>query len=206
MKIAKIEKSKHKQERVLVFLEGGDLLRITGSELLRFGLYPGMDLSDDLVVELKNAAARSETRATAARIASSRMLSKKELVGRLTKRGVDAEEAAGTADWLEDLGAVDDAAYAGVVVRHYAAMGYGAGRVRQELFRRGIPRELWDGALEQMPPAEEAIEHFLRSKLKGRPLDQTAQRKLSAALQRRGFSWGEIRPVLNRLGETEIEE
>ena len=29
MRIERIEKSKHKQERVLVFLEGGDLLRIT---------------------------------------------------------------------------------------------------------------------------------------------------------------------------------
>ena len=36
MRIERIEKSKHKQERVLVFLEGGDLLRITGAELLRF--------------------------------------------------------------------------------------------------------------------------------------------------------------------------
>ena len=39
MRVERIEKSKHKQERVLVFLEGGDLLRITGAELLRFGLY-----------------------------------------------------------------------------------------------------------------------------------------------------------------------
>ena len=51
MRIERIEKSKHKQERVLVFLEGGDLLRITGAELLRFGLYKGMDLPPELVVE-----------------------------------------------------------------------------------------------------------------------------------------------------------
>ena len=44
MRIDRIEKSKHKQERVLVFLEEGDLLRITGAELLHFGLYQGMDL------------------------------------------------------------------------------------------------------------------------------------------------------------------
>ena len=37
MRIERIEKSKHKQERLLVFLEGGDLLRITGAELLRIG-------------------------------------------------------------------------------------------------------------------------------------------------------------------------
>ncbi len=61
--IEKIERSKHKQERVLVYLEGGDLLRITESELLRFGLCIGLDIDDRTVVELQQSGARSETRA-----------------------------------------------------------------------------------------------------------------------------------------------
>lgn len=152
MRIERIEKSKHKQERVLVFLEGGDLLRITGAELLRFGLYKGMDLSPALVVELQAAAQQSQLKQTAARMASGRMLSKKEVQHRLTKKGATEEQAADTADWLETLGAVDDEGYAGVIVRHYGAMGYGPGRVKQELHRRGVPRELWDEALAQLPP------------------------------------------------------
>ena len=79
MRIERIEKSKHKQERVLVFLEGGDLLRITGAELLRFGLYKGMDLPPALVIELQAAAQQSQLKQTAARMASGRMLSKKEV-------------------------------------------------------------------------------------------------------------------------------
>ena len=64
------------------------------------------------------------------------------------------------ADWLEDLGAIDDAAYARLVARHYGARGYGPGRVREELRRRraesvrnvkstngrislGRPQEMW---------------------------------------------------------------
>ena len=57
-----------------------------------------------------------------------------------------------------------------------------------------------------LPEGEEAIERFIRSKCKGKPLDRETQRKLAAALQRRGFSWQEIRPVLNRLGEEMAEE
>ena len=87
MRVERIEKSKHKQERVLVFLEGGDLLRITGAELLRFGLYKGMDLPPALVVELQAAAQKSELKQTAARMASGQMLSKKEVQRRLTKKG-----------------------------------------------------------------------------------------------------------------------
>ena len=205
MRIDRIEKSKHKQERVLVFLEGGDLLRITGAELLRFGLYKGMDLPPALVVELQAAAQKSELKQTAARMASGQMLSKKEVQRRLIKKGATEQEAEETADWLESLGAVDDAGYAGVIDRHGRAMRYGAGRGRQELHRRGVPKELWDAALEQLPPPEEAIRKFLTGRLRGRGMTPEDSRRLAAALQRRGFAWQEIRPVLNEWGQ-EIEE
>ena len=118
------------------------------------------------------------------------MLSKKELSDRLVKKGTERGEAEELADWLEDLGAVDDAAYAGVIARHYGTMGYGPARVCQELRRRGIGRDLWEDALAQLPPAEEA----------GAP-DRAACKRLSDALLRRGFSWQDIRPALSRLGE-----
>ena len=150
-RIERIQPSLHKKDRVLVYLTGGDLLRITPEELLRFDLRPGMDLAEDVLEELNRAAARSLTRQQAAEMAGRRMLSQKELSDRLVKKGTDPQEAQETARWLADLGAVDDAAYAGVIVRHYAAMGYGPGRVRQELQRRGIPQELWDDALALLP-------------------------------------------------------
>ncbi len=205
MQIERIEKSKHKQERVLVFLEGGDLLRITGAELLRFGLYKGMDLSPELVVELQAAAQKSELKQAAARMASGRMLSKKEVRRRLAKKGADDAEAGELADWLESLGAVDDKGYAGVIARHYGGMGYGPGRVKQEFMRRGVPKELWEEALEQLPPSGEAVQKFIVSKLRGRDMTPEDGRKLAAALQRRGFSWNDIRPALNEWGQ-EIDE
>ena len=205
MKIVRIEASKHVQERVLVYLEEGDPLRITRNELLQFGLYRGMDLPPETVVQLQNAGKRSQSRAAAARLASGRMMSRKELAERLGRNGIAPDTAAEAVDWLESLGAVDDAAYAGAVARHYAAGGYGPGRVRQELQKRGIPRELWDSALAQLPDSAAAIDKFLQSKLKGRTPDRTTLKKLSDALLRRGFSWNDIRPALNRLGE-EIDE
>ena len=205
MKITRIENSKHVQERVLVFLEEGDPLRITGHELLQFGLYPGMDLSPQLVVQLQAAGQRSESRVKAAQLASGRMLSRKELTDKLSRKGIDPDTAEETADWLESLGAVDDAAYAGVIARHYAASGYGPGRVRQELQKRGVSRELWDDALSQLPDSADAIDRFLQKKLSGRTPDRATLKKLSDALLRRGFSWSDIRPALNRLGE-EIDE
>lgn len=205
MRITRIENSKHVQERVLVYLEEGDPLRITGHELLQFGLYPGMDLSPQLVVQLEASGKRSEGRVKAAQLASGRMMSRKELADKLNRKGIAPDTAEEAVEWLTSLGAVDDAAYAGVVARHYAASGYGPGRVRQELQKRGVPRELWDDALSQLPDSADAIDGFLKKKLGGRTPDRAALKKLSDALLRRGFSWSDIRPALNRLGE-EIDE
>lgn len=204
-RIERIQPSLHKKDRVLVYLTGGDLLRITPEELLRFGLRPGQELTEDVLEELRRAAARSQTRQRAAELAAGRMLSQKELSDRLVKKGADPREAQETAQWLADLGAVDDAAYAGVIARHYAAMGYGPGRVRQELQRRGVPRDLWEDALAQLPDPEEAIDKFLTAKLRGKTPDRATLQRLSAALQRRGFQWQDIRPALARL-DRDMEE
>ena len=166
---------------------------------------PGQELTEDVLEELRRAAARSQTRQRAAELAAGRMLSRKELSDRLVKKGADPREAQETAQWLADLGAVDDAAYAGVIARHYAAMGYGPGRVRQELQRRGVPRDLWEDALAQLPDPEEAIDKFLAAKLRGKTPDRATLQRLSAALQRRGFQWQDIRPALARL-DRDMEE
>lgn len=205
MRIEKIERSKHKQEQILVRLEGGDLLRITEDELLHFGLYEGLDISPETVVELQKRAAASETRARAANLIAARPLSRRELEKRLREKGAAEDDAAAAADWLEKLGALDDLAYAKAVVRHYSAAGCGEAKLRDELFRRGVPRELWDEALAAAPDARETISRVLASRLKGRTPDEAERKKLSALLLRRGFAWNDVRAALSALG-AEIEE
>ena len=205
MRIEKIERSEHQQGRVLVRLEGGELLRVTEDELLRFGLYTGLDITAETVVELKKSAARSETRLRAAHIVSSRALSTRELTRRLRGKGASEEDAEAAAGWLEELGALDDLAYAKAVVRHYSGGGYGAAKIREELRRRGVARELWDEALSSAPDAGETIARVIAAKTKGKALDGKAYKKLSDMLLRRGFAWRDVKEALRSLG-AEIEE
>ena len=60
-------------------------------------------------------------------------------------------------------------------------------------------------SLRELPDSAEAIRRFLQNRLKGRAPDRAEMKKLSDALLRRGFTWNEIRPVLNELGEMDIE-
>ena len=52
--------------------------------------------------------------------------SRAELLRKLTEKGFDAAASETALDRLTELGFVDDARYAPIVVRHYAAKGYGA--------------------------------------------------------------------------------
>lgn len=205
MKIEKIERSKHKQERVLVYLEGGDLLRVTESELLRFGLSIGLDIDDGTVIELQQSGTRSETRVRAANMISARPLSRRELVKKLREKGAAESNAEAAADWLEEIGALNDADYASMLVRHYGGMGYGEAKIRDELYRRGVKRELWEDALAASPDAQETIARVIAQKTKGRALDEKGRKRLSDLLLRRGFAWRDVRAALAAYGENATE-
>ncbi len=188
-----------------MYLEGGDLLRITEGELLRFGLSAGLDIDAETVVELQRSAARSETRVRAANMVSARPLSRRELTKRLCEKGAAEADAEETADWLEEIGALNDGDYAAMLARHYSGAGYGEAKIRDELYRRGVPRELWEEALSALPEAQETIMHVIAQKTKGRALDEKGRKRLSDMLLRRGFAWRDVRAALARFCENAAE-
>jgi len=214
LRIAKLEPSKRVAERWLVWLDDGSLLRVTEGEVLSFSLYAGMELSDETFDELSAQAGRSTAKSKALAYLTAKPMSRRELTDKLTARPRDRhkeplctpELAGEICDWLEDLGYLDDKEYAKLVVRHYSAKGYGQGKLRDELFRRGVPRPLWEGALEEALPPEEGIDAFLARRFKGAVPDQKELKKASDALARRGYRWSEIREGLNRYGAGIEEE
>ena len=109
----------------------------------------------------------AEAKARALALLDKRDYSRKMLIDKLCEKAISTADAEEVADWLCSLAVVDDGRYAGIVVRHYAAKGYGKRRITEELYRRGIAKELWDEALEEMPQQDEAIDRLLRNKLKG---------------------------------------
>lgn len=206
MRIEEIKPSQRKKGRFLVTLDGGVLLRVTEEELLRFGLRPDMELDDGTLEALRASARTSSAKAQAANIIGSRPLSKRELTKRLVKKGNEEADAQAAADWLEELGAVDDEDYAAALVRHYGARGYGPQRLREELRRRGVPRELWDAALEELPDSGETLDALIRKRCRGDLTDPKERKRVCDALLRRGFSWGQVKAAMGRYTDLLEEE
>ena len=146
-----------------------------------------------------------EAKARALKILEKRDVSRKMLIDKLTEKNIPPEDAEEVADWLTELRVIDDERYAGLVVRHYAAKGYGERRIRDELYHRGVSRELWEGALEEMPELDEAILRFIRGRLRGAEPSDENLRKIINALQRRGHSWEDIHRAVEQIRAEEPE-
>ena len=180
-----------------VILEDGEEIKTTLGVVTDLRLFSGRDLDEAALEDLRLESRRALARDRALAIVSQRQMSRRELGGKLRDKGVDEETAAWCVDWITEHGFIDEEAYAAAIARHYAAKGYGEGRVRQELMRRGIPRELFDDAFAAMPEGDEKLDRFIAARLRD-PDDRDEVRKLSAALYRRGYSGEEIREALRR--------
>ena len=206
MTVSKIEPSRHVKGRILVYLDSGDMLKATEQEALTFSLYPGRVLSAEELRALRAAAGRSGARNRAAEMIGVRALSKKELCRRLIQKGESEEDACAAADWLEEIGLLNDGEFAKTLARHYAGKGYGEHKIKRELSLRGVPKEYWAAALAELGDPGAALDAFLAKKLAGRSFDDpTELKKVSDALLRRGYSWRHISEALRRHG-AEIED
>ena len=201
MVIQELKPSRHVEGRWLAVLEDGSILRVGEGEVVEFALYAGKELSEEETERLQDAAHRSGLKSKAIELLMRKPQSRKELGRKLREWEATDEEIEAICDRMEELGYLNEPEYAGRIVRHYAAKGFGERKIRDEFYRRGVPRELWDEALSQIEEGDNAsaIDAFLEKKLKGSH-DPKDVKRASDALARRGFAWPEISDALRRYG------
>ena len=78
--------------------------------------------------------------------------------------------------------------------------------VEQALHLRYEVFKLEQGRLAELDGSAGQIDRFLAAKLHGRAPEEAEKRRLTSALLRRGFSWGDIREAWGRLGAEIPEE
>lgn len=121
--------------------------------------------------------------------------SRKELADKLAKKLVPAEIATRLLDRFEEVGLVDDAAFARLWIdSRQSGKGLARRALAQELRRKGIADEVAREALDEVDPAdEEAAARALvakRIRSMARLDDQTRSRRLVGMLARKGYPPG----------------
>lgn len=204
MVIQELKPSQRVEGRWLAMLEDGSILRVGQQEIADFALYAGRELTEEEAAALTAGLRSRQMRERALELLSRKPQSRRELTRKLNEWGAGPEEADAVCDRMEELGYLNESAYAARIVEVYSARGFGEKKLRDELYRRGVPREEWDEALARVEDSTQAIDDFLQKKLTGWTGDRKQLQKVTAALVRRGFSWSDIRDALARY-ETGID-
>ena len=203
MKVESIEQTRSPSGKLRVRFDNGSSLLIFPSVIAEHGIYSGMELPEAALNSLKESNAAASAKERAVRIVSATSISKKELEKRLIQKGEREEDAKQAVMWLENLKLLDDKQVAQQIVRNGLSRGYGASRIRQMLYEKRIPKELWEEALSDLPPQDDAIDAFLQRRFRGRKPDRAECKRATDALLRRGHSWNDIRRALERYAPEE---
>ncbi len=205
MRIEHLASKPDRAGRYTVRFENGSTMRLYRQTVEDFGLYPGMELEDEELSRLRNAAGEMSAKMRAVRIVSATNVSRADLRQRLIQKGEDPNQAADAVAWMEELKLVDDRETAAQIVSRCIARGYGLARAKQALYEKRIPKEYWDEALEDYPDQIDKILEFLRQRLDDDADDRAVKRAVDALL-RRGHGYGQIRQALRQLEQEEFLE
>lgn len=185
---------------VQLYLDGEEAVKVDREAFLRAGLRPGDQISDEELHRLILDSDARRAREKALCLLEHRNHSKRELTEKIARTAASWEAAQEAADHMEELGLVDDGAYARDWAREmFLRKRWGAMRVKQELRRKGIDGELIEELLEEYRQmdggglAAENVRALLEAKYPGWREDEKQRRRAFAALQRRGYSYEEIR-------------
>lgn len=204
MRIESIKTEPDRAGRFWLTLEDGSKLPLYRQTVEDFGLYPGLELSEEQFQKLQEAAGAMSAKMRAVRIVAASSVSKKDLQHRLEQKGETPENAAEAVAWMSEMHLVDDRETARQVVARCIAKGYGLQRAKQALYEKKIPKQYWQDALSDYPDQTQHILTFLRSRLDD-DSDQKEVKKAIDALLRRGHSYTEIRAAM-RMFAVEPEE
>jgi regulatory protein len=201
--ITKVESQQHNAERVSIYIAGAFAFGIPAIEAARRGLAPGYALTateiDELVVLDESARAVD----AALQFLSYRPRSEYEVRQRLRRKGYPDAAIEHAVQRLLEWGYLNDRQFADFwLANRLEHSPRGERALMQELRRKGIDVETARDALgEQEVDEQAAALELARKRLPSlRNLDRpTRDRRLMGFLQRRGYGWEVIGPVLKEL-------
>ena len=203
MRIDSLKTSPDRAGRYWVSFEDGTRVGLYRQTVQDFGLYTGIELTEEELEKLLDAAGQMSAKMRSVRIVSASSVSRRDLEDRLVRKGEDPQHAKEAVAWMEEMHLVDDRNTAEQIVHSCISKGYGLARAKQALYEKRIPKQYWEEALEDYPDQNEKILSFLRSRLDA-DADQREIKRAVDALIRRGHSSRNIRDALNQLSlETE---
>ena len=197
MKITAIEP--RRKQMCALFIDGEYVMNLDAQTLIENRFDVGREIDDDELKDIIDKSNERRAKEKALWLISYRSHSKKELFDKL-KRGFDEASAQKAVDRMEELGLINDEEFAKLYARKLVnGKKMSVKAAEYELYRKGIDKitaEQVLGELEYDPQTQ--IIEFITKKYKNIS-DEKIKRRAVAALQRKGYSWEEIKQAIESL-------
>ena len=203
--ITKISEQKKHENRRNIFLDGSFAFGVNLNVVARFHLRIGLELSPEQVAEIEAGEVRQECFDKGLAYLSSRLHSRSELQRKLMRREYGQAVIVAVLDELQRLGYVDDGKFAQAKAQSAAERKHqGRRRAFMELRKAGVSGEVAEKALDDVYEKSDSVavarELALKQAPRLRKLDPVvAKRRLIGMLQRRGFDYEAIKPVVEEV-------
>lgn len=197
MKITAVEP--RRKQMCALFIDGEYVMNLDAQTLIENRFDVGREIDDDELKDIIDKSNERRAKEKALWLISYRSHSKKELFDKL-KRSFDEESAQKAVDRMEELGLINDEEFARLYARKLVnGKKMSVKAAEFELYRKGIDKitaEQVLGELEYDPQTQ--IIEFITKKYKNID-DEKIKRRAVAALQRKGYSWEEIKQAIESL-------
>src|SRR5688500_7600197 len=202
MKITSLPPQKHDPDRLSVFVDGEFRMGLSAEVALAAGLRVDVTVDETRLAALERRDLSWQAREAALRLLAVRPRSAAELARRLRMKGYGPEIGEEVIGRLREMGMIDDAAFAGMLVRDRVRLRpQGSRRLASELRQKGVDDETARTAIHETMEGEATDERELArraaEKWHPRPDEEPerARRRLHGFLARRGFDDETIREV-----------
>lgn len=187
-----------KKSLSLVYIDGEYAMKLDTATLAENGITVGCVIDDDELRELIEKSNYRRAKEKALYLISGRDYSKKQLMDKIKKHSTE-ETAEEVCERMEELGLVNDENYARrlahdlIYIKKLSVRG-----AKYKLMEKGIDRELCEEILEEfdVDPVAQLVE-LIERKYADKLDDEKGMRRTIAALQRLGYSWGDIKSALS---------
>ena len=195
-------------DRTIVHLDGTPALELATAVVQLADLRVGRFLSPEALSQLEHEDQPYRARSRALNLLTARDRSAHEVGSRLTRLGFASDVVSGTIEWLGERGYLVDERFVERYATEKLRAGWALRRVRTELARQGLERELVDRVLEATSEdadaaaiRDDALLDTLRRRFAGQlATDQkAAERRMTGFLARRGYDWQTIDRMSRRL-------
>lgn len=159
----------------------------------------GTDISEEEWQELLSGINYKKALNKCSDFLSRRDHSVKELKTKLL-RTVDEQSADRAINRYIEAGYLDDERFCRILIEYLINKKYSVMHIKQECFKRGIERSIVDEALAEFEfDSVDTIVQLIENKYSSRLQQENGREKVIAALQRKGFSYTDIKSAFYRL-------